>query len=144
MHDVQFVRVVERRGNALNDRHHFVERQQVWILGKHRQILAFDELHRDVSQIVLFTGVVHLYNIRVIEPARRFCFAEKAILNFLQFVALIFVRKCHRFDGDLTANFWVLAQVHDAHRAFAELSLNLIATQHRFFTRAGDDHGSRA
>ena len=85
---------------------------------------------------MLFTRIKNRHNVLMLQTPRSFCFTEKAFTRIVERLALKLLAQCHGFDGHNTANFRVFALIHDAHRAFAQLFFNLVATQHGFFNTA--------
>ena len=143
MHDVVLVRVGERIGHARADGKHLLERQQIVGLDVGREVLALQELHRDVGEIVLFAGVVDRDDVGMSETPRGLGFAEKPLFDVLQLVGLELLRQRHRLDRHHAADLGILAEVDDAHRALAQLLLHLVAAEHWLFhAAAGQDHGA--
>src|SRR6185436_17329364 len=80
----------------------------------------------------------------MVEASRRLGFAEEALLGVGELVRLEFRRERHRLDRDDAADLRVLAAVHDAHSALAELFLDLVAAEHRLFGAGPALHDERA
>ena len=70
--------------------------------------------------------------------------AEEALLHLGQLVGLELLRQRHGLDRDHAADLRVLAEVDHAHRALAELLLDLVAAEHRLFDRAAAQQIMRA
>ena len=69
---------------------------------------------------------------------------KKRSLASVQLVGLEFRRERHRLDRDDAADLRILAAVDHAHRALAELLLDLVAAEHRLLLAAAlQHHGAR-
>ena len=143
MHHVEPVRISERLGNTHGDRDGTFHCQQIVWLGVRNEILAFQKFHRDEGEVVLFACIKNRHDIRVIEAASSFRFAEEALLHIFNFVSIKFLRQGHRLDGNYATDLRILAQVHHAHRALAQLFLNLVTAQHRLFDGTVEDVHAR-
>ncbi len=107
------------------------------------QVLAFEEFHGDIGQIVLFTRIENGHDILVLQAPGCFRFAEKALTRVDQFVASKLLAQGHGLDGHNTTNLGVLAQIDHAHGALAQFLFDLVAAQHGFFYRAAfQQHGA--
>ena len=92
---------------------------------------------------MLFTRIKNGHNVLMLQTACGFSLAEKPLTRIVEFFAFKLLAECHGFDGNDTANFWILAEVHHAHRAFAQFFFNLVAAQHRLFNTATiQQHGA--
>ena len=102
-----------------DDRRDLVERKKRAGLGERHKVAAFEKLHCDKREIVLFASVVYGDDILVREPARRLGFPEKAFFHFRQFIRLELLRQRHCLNRNHAADFRILAEINNAHRAFA-------------------------
>jgi hypothetical protein len=136
VHDALAVRVAERLGGAGDDAHRLVDRQQVAGLAVGHEVAAFQQLHRDVAQVVLLAGVVDGDDVRVRQAPGGLGLAEETLLHFGELVRLELLGERHRLDRHHAADLRVLAEVHHAHRALAELLLDLVAAEHRLLDGA--------
>ena len=136
MHDAFAVRVAERVGGAGDDRHHFLRLQQVALLGERYQVAALQELHGDEAVVVLLARVVDGDDVGVRELARGLRLAEEALLHPGDLVGLELLRQRQRLDRHLAPDLRVLAEIDHAHRALAELLLDLEAAELRLLADA--------
>ena len=130
------MRIAKRVRDPYHDRHHAGHRQQGFHLGKRHQVLALQQLHRDETQVVLLARVVDRDDVRMIEAAGGFGFAEKTRLRVLEFVGLELLGQGHRLDRHHTADLGVAPEIDHAHRALAKLLFDLVAAQHGLLARA--------
>ena len=143
MHHVLFVRVSQRLCNTRHNRQHLSNRQQLPGFGHIQQVLALEELHRDVGEVVLFTSIENGHDVLVLQAPCCFGLAEKPFTGIRQLIALKLLAQGHGLDRHHTPDLGVLAQIHHAHRAFAQFPFNLVATQHGLFdTAAVEKHGA--
>ena len=143
MDDVLPVRIGQGLGHPGHDRKYFRHWKQVAVLAEVHQILALEELHRDVSEIVLLAGVEDGDDILVLQASRGLGLAEKPFPCVRQLVAFELLAERHGLDCHDPADLRVLAQVDHPHRAFAQLFIDLIAAKHRLFNRAAvKQHGA--
>ncbi len=142
--DAHGVRVAERIGDALDEGEDLVRREEVRLLRVLDEILALEVLHRDVAEVVLLARVEDGDDVRVVEAPGRFRLAEEALLGVGELVRLEFRRERHRLDRDDATDLRILAAIHDAHRALAELFLHLVTPEHRLLGPAAlQDHRAR-
>src|SRR6185295_4837576 len=101
------------------------------------QFLAFEELHRHVSDAVAAADVVDGDNIAVGQAARRFCLLVKARLVFGKL--LLRQREIDGFDCDDSIQHRIAGLVDRAHGALPKLGHDLVAPQS--VDRCRRDHG---
>ncbi len=130
MHDIVFMGIGQGVGHARDDAHDARQGHQIALLGIGHQILALEELHRDVGQVMLLAGVIHLDDVGMVEPARRLFLAEETLLDLNQFIGFELLREGHGLDRDDTVDLRIPAQVDHTHGALAEFLLDLVAAQH--------------
>ena len=137
------MRIGKRLCHTRHDRQHLGHRQQIAILAIVQQVLALEELHGDVCQIVFFPGIEYGDDILVLQSTGGFGFAEKPLARIDQFVTRELLAQCHGLDGNDTADLRVFTQVDDTHGPLAKLLVHLISAQHRFLDCAAvQQHGS--
>ena len=129
MNHVLAVRIVQRLGSARHERHHGFRRQQPSAIGVMAQVLAAQIFHRDVGESLIFARVVDGHDRGMIEPAGHLRFAEEPRAGFLQILFLEFIGQRDGLDRDDAIDVGIAAQVHDAHRAFAQFTLDLVAAE---------------
>ena len=136
------VGIAERIGDARDDRHHLVDRQQLVRLGIGHQVLAFQQFHRDIAQVVFLARIVDGDDIGVRQPPGGFGLAEEPLLHLDQFVCLEFLRQRHGLDRHHAADFRVLALINHAHCALAQFLLHPVAAEHGLFRAGAQRHGA--
>ena len=92
---------------------------------------------------MLFARIKNSDDVLVLQATGGFSLAKEPFARVVKLFAFKLLAQSHGFDGDYPANFRVLAQIHNAHRAFAQLFFNLVAAQHGFFDAAAlQQHGA--
>ena len=84
---------------------------------------------------MLLAGIVDGDDLRVIQTARSFRLAEKALLYLDKFIRLEFLRKRHGLDSHNPPDLRVPAKIHHTHGTLAKFLLHLIAAEHWLFKR---------
>jgi len=132
---VLLVRIIQRQRNLADRGQGFGERQQFIGLRPDFQAIAFEQFHRDISQIVFFADIKHSHDLRVTQATCGFGFAEETGARFIKLGCFEFFGKRHGLDRDFATELGIAAQIDHAHRALAQFTFQLIAAQHRFFHR---------
>src|SRR6185312_8531558 len=101
--------------------------QEVVRLAEFLQRAAFDVLHHDVAELLLDDRVVNLGDVRMDELARERRLVEEHVLVDRALLAAANVGE-HHLDRHAPARERVFAEVHLARGAFAQLLLDLVAT----------------
>ncbi len=141
VHNPVLVRVIEGLGRAGYIFEHFIRGEQGVLRRPLFKVVAFEQLHGYVGYVLLFSGVKDLYNIRVRQVAGGLGFAEKALFLLLHGLFFKAFLEAHCFYGHGPVYFRVHSQVDYAHRAFAQLFFNLVASEHGRGGRARHHHG---
>ena len=142
VHHVLFVCISQRLSNTRHDGQHFWSRQQIAIFAEIQQILAFEEFHGDIRQVVFFAGIEDSDDILMLQSPCRFSFAEEPFARIDQLITGKLLAQSHRLDRHNPANFRVFTKVNHTHRTLAKLLVNLITAKHRLLHRAPvEQHG---
>ena len=126
--------VVQRLGHAGRNGEYRRDGQQPVGTAGVRQVRAFEELHGDVGQIMLFARIKNRHDVRMLQTPGSLCLAKEARAGVDQRIAFKLLAQGQRFDGDHTADLGVAALIDHAHGTFAYLPVDLVAAQH------GDGH----
>ena len=118
MDDAGVVREVERVEQLAHDAHRFLDVEAFVRVEKVLQLLATDEFHDEVGDVAFLGEVVHLHDVRVVEPRDRLRLAREPHRVILGGVR-VEVALEDGLDRDPAIQLRVDALVHDAHRALA-------------------------
>ena len=92
---------------------------------------------------MLLASVEDGHDVLVLQTPSGFRLTEKTLTCVNQFITRKLLAQRHGLDGYNPTDFRVLAKVHHAHRALAELFLYLVAPQHGLFDgTAVEQHGA--
>ncbi len=119
------MRELERLAQLAHDAHDLLQVEALVGVEEVLELLALDELHDEVGNVVLLAEVVDLDNVRVVEPRHRLRFAYEPHREVLARV-LVEVGLENRLDGDAPAKARVDAFVDDTHRALAQDALDVV------------------
>jgi hypothetical protein len=103
------------------------------------QVEPVHELHREVEDAVLLTGVDDRYDVRVIEARRRLGLTQEAPAEALVLCEIA----CEHLERDPASAPRVLCQIDGPHGALADLGIDAKARQRRAGTNVGR-HQSRS
>jgi hypothetical protein len=124
--DAGLVRVVERGKQFAHQAHELPRLEANVVVEAVLEVLAADELHHDERDVGLLAEVVHLDDVRVVQPRHRlrlFAEAHRVLAGDL----LVEVALEDGLDGDRAVQLRVERLVHDAHGAAADLAAELVA-----------------
>jgi hypothetical protein len=124
--DAGVVREVERIEQLAHDAHHFLDIEALVRVEEVLQLLAADELHHQVGDLTLLGKVVHLHDVRMVEPRHRLRLAREAHRVVFGGVG-VEVALEDRLDRDPAVELRIEPLVHDAHRTLAEGALDRVA-----------------
>ena len=133
MHHVLLVRVTQRFSHPGHDGQHGGDGKQLVLLAGIHQVFALEELHGDVGQVVLFTGIKYGDDVLMLQSPGRLRLPEKPVAGVSQLVTLKFFVQGHGFDRHHASDLGILSKEHFPHRTFAQLFFDLVAPQHGFF-----------
>ena len=116
--------------------HHPEDRAQIeGLLGSEvvLELFPLDVLHHDVGELALGAEVVHLHDVRVVEPRHGAHLALEALL-VVAGGGFVEIAREDGLDRDAAVERGVVAVVDQAHRAFAEHAADLVAAKRLQFT----------
>ncbi len=119
MHDVAFVRVLQRAAGLLHDAQYARERESVAGIDQRLNALAFHQFHRDVVLTVFFARVIDHNNVGMREQPSSAGFGLKTLQEFGAGQSGAFFAEFDRFDGDRAADHRVGGLVDHTHSAAA-------------------------
>ena len=126
MDDPGLVREMERFAQLAHDVHGFFDVEALVRVEEVLEFLALDELHDNVRDFAFRAEVVHLHDVRVIQPRDRLGLAVETHRVFLGGV-LVERALQNRLDRDLAVQSGIHARIDDAHRALAKDGLDVVA-----------------
>ena len=133
--DAGVVRELERVAQLAHDAHRFLQVEALVRVEEVLEFLALDELHDEVGDVAFLAEVVHLDDVRMVEPRDRLGLAHEAHRIVLGRI-LVEVALEDGLDRDAAAEPRVDALVDDAHRALAERALDVVAAERLEFRNA--------
>ena len=135
VHDPLAVRIGQRLGDACDDAQHHRHRQQLRLLRVALQVVAFQELHRDVGEVLVLAGIEDRHDVAMLQSPRRLGLAEETFARLGEFGAVELLRQRHRLDRHLAADLRIVAEIHRTHRTAPELSIDAVAAERRAVRR---------
>ena len=124
--DAGVVREVERVAQLGHDAHGFLQVEALVRVEEGLEFLALDELHDEVGDFAFLAEVVHLDDVRVVQPRDRLGLAHEPHRVILGRV-LVEVALQDRLDRHAPAQARIDALVDDAHGALTERALDVVA-----------------
>jgi hypothetical protein len=126
MDDARLVRVVERAQELAHEPHELLGLEALVVVEAVLEIASADELHDDEGDVAFLAEVVHLDDVRVVEPGDRLRLLAKAHRVFARDL-LVEVALEDGLDRDRAVQLRVERLVHEAHGAGADLPLQPVA-----------------
>ena len=129
--DPFLMRIIQGIGDIRHITDDLAHGQQVILFGVFFEIFAFQILHGDICQVLLITGIVDGDDVGMGKGARAFGLPEKLFFHLFDFRRIDVVGKTERLDRSGTVDPRILAEINDAHGAFAELFGNFVSAECR-------------
>ena len=128
MDDAGVVRELERVEQLAHDAHRFPDVEALVRVEEVLQLLAADELHHQVGDVAFLGEVVHLHDVRMVQPRDGLRLAREPHRVVLRGVRIEMALE-DRLDRDPAIELRIETLVDDAHGALAERALDVVAPE---------------
>ena len=129
VHDVLLESVLQRGSDLFDDFDGALHGNDATLLNQFKQVLAFDQLHRDVQITVVFAGVVDRHDVVVTQLRRRLGLGFET-LHEGRVLSLVTRQHLQRDDA---LELHVAGEINRTHASRADPLLNLVLAQHLQF-----------
>ncbi len=127
--DARLVRELQRVEQLAHDAHRLLKLEALVGVEEVLELLALDELHDDVGDVALLAEVVHLDDVRMVQPRDRLRLAHEPHRILFGRRLVVEVALEDGLDRDFAIEPRVQALVDDAHRTLAEHAGEVVPAQ---------------
>ena len=102
-------------------------RQQSRRFGVFDEVVAPQQLHRDIGPAAILACVIYRDDVRVRKASRHFSFAEKFVAGLVQFLAFLeLLGERNDLERHVAVDHRIACAIDDAHGTFAQFVLDLV------------------